>query len=82
MCGRLIGSYARSNNAQSRRKWLEAVTDSLGTYSVTFARLPIDERLLGDGPLSEMRRRGHPVKALQKFFARLELVFRRPVLVL
>jgi hypothetical protein len=82
MCGHLIGSYAWSNNAQSRRKWLEAATDSLATYAVTFASLPIDELVLGDGPLSEMRRRGHPVKAWQTFFAKRGLVFRRPVLVL
>ena len=81
MCDRLIGSYAWSNNAQSRRAWLVAVTHSSGAYSVKCACLPIDELLLGDGPLPEMRRYGHPVKAWQKLFAGRKLVFRRPVLV-
>jgi hypothetical protein len=60
MCGHLSGSYAWSNNAQSRRKWLAAGTDSLATYAVTLASLPINELVLDDGPLSEVRRRGHP----------------------
>ena len=81
MYGRLIDSYARRNNAQSRRKWLAAGTDSLATYAVAFASLPINELVLGDGSLSEVRRRGHPVKAWQTLFAKRGLVFRRPVLV-
>ena len=48
----LIGLYAWSNKAKSLPKWLEAATDSLGTYSVTPARLPIDGILLDDGPFS------------------------------
>ena len=81
MCGHLIGSYALRNNAQSRRKSLAAGTDSLATYAVTFASLPMNELVLGDGPLSEVRRRGHPLKAWQTLFAKRGLVFRRPVLV-
>ena len=76
-----VGSYVWSKNAQSRRKWLAAGTDSLATYAVTFASLPINELVLGDGPLSEVRRRGHPLKAWQTLFAKRGLVFRRPVLV-
>ena len=81
MCGHLIGPYAWSKNAQSRLKWLASTTDSLATHDVTFASLPINELALGDGPLSEVRRRGHPVKAWQTLFAKRGLVFRRPVLV-
>lgn|GEM_PF-5079055 len=81
MCSHLIGSYAWSNNAQSRRKWLAAGTDSLATYAVTFASLPINELVLGDGPLSEVRLRSHPVKAWRTLFAKRGLVSRRPVLV-
>ena len=53
----------------------------MATYAVTFASLPMNELVLGDGPLSEVRRRGHPVKAWQTLLAKRGLVFRRPVLV-
>ena len=41
----------------------------------------MNELVLGAGPLSEVRRRGHPLKAWQTLFAKRGLVFRRPVLV-
>ena len=74
----MVGSW--SEMCQSAG-WLAAGTDSLATDAVTFASLPINELVLGDGPLSEVRRRGHPVKAWQTLFAKRGLVFSRPVLV-
>jgi len=64
----------------SRRRWLAAGTDYMATYDVTFASLPINELVFGDGPRLDVRRRGPPVKARQTLFSTRALVFRRPVL--
>lgn len=47
---------------KSRRNWLEAAMDSLATFPTTFANLPIEELVSGDGLLSELRQRGYQVR--------------------